>query len=155
MTTTIPGADEPRPHDHVLLTLAVAEYLHEVGAVQDPNAVADPHGELPAIILGNLPPEPDRHVGIIGPWNTSTDSLTVPQLRFFIVQRTDPWAVAQLASDGEQIYRALERPDHAFNLTAQQRVAYCRRVVSDPPTQDANRRWTRISTYEVRALPPA
>lgn len=149
----IAGADEPRPHDHLLMSGDIATYLAACGATQDPLA-PQVDDELPAVFLGNIPPEPDRAVGIIGPWEAAPDSMTLPKMRFMIVQRSAPWDLHGLHTDSTRVHRALQRPDHTFDLTAHQRAAYCMRVVQDPPVQDDTNRWIRVTTYEARLMPP-
>lgn len=136
------------------LGLDIADYLHAQGVVLDPAADQTRGGDKPAVFVGPMPDQPDRAIGIIGPWLDSTDSDTNPLVRFMIAQRTEPWDFQQLTHDSGALLDALHR-DQPFPLTATQRVMYCEQVITDPPIQDDNDRWRRVTTYSARLNPPA
>lgn len=136
------------------LGLDIADYLHTQGVVLNPATDQTQGGDRPAVFVGPMPDQPDRAIGIIGPWLDSTDSDTNPLVRFMVAQRTDPWDFNQLTHDSGALLDALHR-DKEFHLTATQRVMYSMQVVSDPPVQDDNDRWRRVTTYQARLNPPA
>lgn len=154
MTAPLRGADEPRPVDYPVIVAQIISYLHEVGVAKDPYGDQVDDGELCPIFYGNIPQEPDRAIGVIGPWQNNNDSDTLPVYRFMVVHRSRPHDLPGFDNDAKLLHRALQRPDHTFNLTAEYRAAYCYRVVVDPPTQDNTGRWIRITTYEMRVMPP-
>ena len=140
--------------DTTALALDIANYLHTEGLVRSPMADQYVDDELPAVFVGPLEDQPDRAVGIIGPWLDSTDSDTNPLVRFMVVTRTTEHDFMQLAEDSENLLRALHR-DQQFHLTADQRVMYCEQVVADQPVRDNNNRWLRVTTYRTRLNPPS
>lgn len=136
--------------DFAGLGLDIAHYLHTQGVTIDP---LTGEGDGAAIFVGPLDDQPDRAVGIIGPWQDSTDSDTNPLVRFMVVYRSNPWAFDELTQDSQALLDALHR-HQAFPLTATQSVMFCEQVVSDPPVQDTNHRWRRVTTYRARLNPP-
>lgn len=139
--------------DPVTLPIHIAQYLHAQGVTQN---VMDPQedGDLPGVFVGQMADTPNRAVSIIGPWSSEEDSDHSTPARFMVAIRSEPWDIIGHAEDCETIHNLLER-DEQFPLTATQHVMFCHRVVSDPPVQDNNRRWVRVSTYQTRLHPPS
>ena len=140
-------------YDHADFGQHVAKYLYTQGTVLNPEA-DQMAGNLPAVFLGGWDDKPDRAINIVGPWQNNDDSETNPVVRFMVAVRSDPWDMNQLIDDSQNIFQALHHPDHPLQLTAQQEVMYCKRVISDPLAQDQNRRWIRVDTYTARLQPP-
>ena len=142
------------PVDHLQVVEDIAHYLHTQGVVRDPIPPQTGDNPLPAVWVGGLRPDVDHALGIIGPWQDNPDSDASPIIRFMIVARTKPDDLQTLIGTSQNIFHALHHPDHPFPLTARQDVMFCRRIVSDPPVQDENRRWIRVETYQARLTQP-
>lgn len=137
------------PPDTPGVLVDLAHYLHAQGVVRDPMTDQAGTSPLPSIWVGGLHPTPDHAVSVIGPWQNTTDSDTNPLIRFMVVVRSTPDDLAQVIDTSQKVHTALHR-EQPFDLTARQSVMFCERVISDPPMQDENRRWRRVTTYEAR-----
>ena len=137
------------------LGLDVARYLAARGVVRDPEDDQQAPGDLPAVVLGQLHElEGGEAVGVIGPWEVTRDLTdSNPVVRFVIVLRSEPWDYDGLAALTKAVFGSLHRRER-FSLTAEQSVETRERIVSDPPTQDQNRRWLRAETYQLRLRVP-
>lgn len=142
--------------DHTGLAIQVAEYLHAKGLAQNIHD-EQVEGELPAIYLGGFPPQDDvdRAIAVIGPWQNNDDSDLSTIARVLVAVRSKPWEIYGLSNDCLAINNALHHPEDRLYLTATQEAFYCLRVLSDPPAQDTNHRWTRVDTYSMRLQPPS
>lgn len=144
---------QPAPFDHNALGVHVIRYLAAQGVVADPEGdQRAAGGTLPAVYLGDMEDEPDRAVAFIGPWITQDDEGN-PAVRFFLVGRGTPGDPLGPMVDLEAAHRALWHTSR-FELTAGYDLAYCERVITDPPVPDENGRSRRVDTYQARLRVP-
>lgn len=151
--TEITQTADPRPVDHTELVYQIAEYLHTVGVVADPDQPTTMAGDRPAVFAHQMEHEPDTAVVIYGITQNNTVSDSNPTVRFSVAARATAHDYHTPGEIMAQVWKYLHDRTN-INLTAHQSLLSCRRVVQDPPIPDANRRWYRSDTYEaVLAVP--
>lgn len=144
------------PHHHGDTGWHIIEYLAAQGVVRDPDADQEADHPLPAVFYQGLRGQAqaaDRAVAILGPWVTADETGSNPAMRFMVSVRGAPWDDDDTTAIAQAVADALQH-DEVFSLTADRELAYCQRVLSDPPMQDENRRWVRVDSYQARARVP-
>ena len=142
----------PRPATHEDFADHLAAYLHSEGVCADPTSNQE-DGDAPAVFIGRMLDQPDRAVCIFNVSIGNDWSDSNPTARFSLAFRGAPEDQLTPARDAARAMNALHDLTD-IQLTAQQGVLVCRRVLNDPQVPDSNIRWHSIDTYEaVLAVP--
>lgn len=142
--------------DYPNLAYDLAQYLHRVGIVQNPDAVQHDGGELPTVWLTDIPA--DYHgaairiatVGMQGQTPALRDSDDAnPEIDLLIFTRGNPDDMIGVEATAARIYRFLHNQSYV-QLTTAQTLLHCRRTARGTVGHDQNRRYTRADIYTAR-----